>query len=76
MWNPSLYDFECNKTCKIDEFLDNENCSCKKRQLDKLMIACEDEILNSTETLFNNNIGTYENFIGNYRHVIISCFFY
>ena len=28
MWNPSRWDCECNKACKIDEHLDIENCSC------------------------------------------------
>ena len=32
MWNPTTCDCKSNKTCKINEFLDNKNCSCKKRQ--------------------------------------------
>ena len=31
MWKPSTYDFEYNKACKIDEHLDIQNCSFKKR---------------------------------------------
>ena len=27
MWNPSTCDSKCNKTCKIDEYLDIKNCS-------------------------------------------------
>ena len=30
MWNPSMCDCECNKACKIDEYLDIKNCSYKK----------------------------------------------
>ena len=26
MWNPSACDYECNKACKIDEYLDIRNC--------------------------------------------------
>ena len=31
MWKPSTYDFEYSEACKIDEHLDIQNCSCKKR---------------------------------------------
>ena len=42
--------FVCNKACKIEQYLDIKNCSCKKHLFGKLVIACEDEILNTTET--------------------------
>ena len=45
-----MCDCECNKTCKIDEYLDIKNCSCKKRLFGKLELVCDDEILNTTET--------------------------
>ena len=41
MWNPSTCDCECNKTCKIEKYLDVKNCSCEKRLFDKLVLACE-----------------------------------
>ena len=50
MWNPSTCHCECNKSCKIDEYLDFKSCSCKKHLFGKLVLACEDEILNTTET--------------------------
>ena len=28
MWNPSTCDWECDKACKIDKYLDIKNCSC------------------------------------------------
>ena len=37
------------KACKIDEYLDIKNCQCKKRLIDKIALACEDKILNTTE---------------------------
>ena len=49
MWNPNKWDHECNKACKIDEYLDIKNCSCEKRVIDKLVIECEEEILNTNE---------------------------
>ena len=50
IWNPSMCDCECCKTCKTDEYLDIKNCSCKKRLFGKLELVCDDEILNTTET--------------------------
>ena len=41
MWNPITCDCECNKTCKIDKYLDIENYSCEKRLFDKFEIACK-----------------------------------
>ena len=37
MWNPSTCDCECNKACKIYEYLDIKNCSCKKCLIGKLV---------------------------------------
>ena len=50
MWNSSTGDCKCKKGCKIDKYLDIKNFSCKKGQLGKLALACEDQILNTTET--------------------------
>ena len=50
MQNLSICDCECNKACKIDEYLDSKNCSCKKHLIGKLVLGCEEEILNTTET--------------------------
>ena len=54
IWNSSMCDCECNKACKIDEYLDIKNCSCKKSLISKLVFECEDEILNTTRTLLND----------------------
>ena len=48
MCSPSTCICECNKACKIDEYLDIKNCSSEK--LGKLVLTCEDEIFNITET--------------------------
>ena len=45
-----MCDCECNKACKIDEYLNIKKCSCEKRLFGKLASACEDEILNTIET--------------------------
>ena len=45
-----MCDCECNKVCKIDEYLDIKNCSCKKCLFDKLVLAREHEILQGNWT--------------------------
>ena len=40
---------ECNRPCKIDKYLDVKSCSCKKHLFDKLILACDDEIISTTE---------------------------
>ena len=41
----------CDKACKIDKHLDTKNCSCEKWLFGyQLVLACEDEILNATES--------------------------
>ena len=50
MWKPSTCNCKCNKAYKIDEYLDIKNCSREKLLISKLVLECEDEILNRTET--------------------------
>ena len=42
------------KTYKIDECLNTKYCSCGKRIIGKLVLECEDEILNTNGTLIND----------------------
>ena len=37
IWNPSNCECECDKNCDFSEYLDNENCKCRKKLVDKLM---------------------------------------
>ena len=60
MWNPSACYCKCNKPCNIDKYFDIKNCSCKKHHFGKLVLACEDEILNTTETLLDDKKVTCE----------------
>ena len=56
MWNPSTSDCKCNQVWKIDKYLDIVNLSCKKYLFGELVLvlACEDEILNTTKTSFGD----------------------
>ena len=56
MWNPGTCDCECNKVCKVDQYLHMKNCSWEKC-IGKLVLAYEDKILNTTETsLFDKKV--------------------
>ena len=37
IWNPSNCECDCNKLCDVGEYLDYENCKCRKRLVDKLI---------------------------------------
>ena len=37
IWNPSNCECECDKSCDVGEFLDYENCKCRKKLVDKLI---------------------------------------
>ena len=39
-WNPSSCECECDKSCDVGEYLDYENCKCRKRLADKLVEEC------------------------------------
>ena len=41
IWNPSNCECECDKSCDIGEYLDCENCKCRKRLVDKLVDECD-----------------------------------
>ena len=41
---PSNCKCECDKSCDIGEYLDYENCKCRKRLVDKLIEECNENI--------------------------------
>ena len=43
-WNPSNCKCECDKSCDVGEYLDYENCKCRKRLVDKLVEECVENI--------------------------------
>ena len=44
IWNPSNCECECDKSCDVGEYLDYENCKCRKRLVDKLVDECDENI--------------------------------
>ena len=44
IWNPNNCECEWDKLCDIGEYLDNENCKCRKRLVDKLVEECTENV--------------------------------
>ena len=42
IWNPSNCECECDKSCDVGEYLDHENCKCRKRLVDNLVEECNE----------------------------------
>ena len=53
IWNPSDCEYECDKSCDVGEYLDYENCKCRKRLVDKLVEECN-EIVEEVKILDKN----------------------
>ena len=56
-WNPSNCECECDKSCDFGEYVDYENCKCRKRLIDKLVEECGENVDQSKLT----KIGIAEN---------------
>ena len=44
IWNPSNCECECDKNCDIGEYLDYENCKCRKKLVDELVDECTETV--------------------------------
>ena len=42
--NPSNCECECDKSCDVTEYLDYENCKCRKKLVDKLTQECTENV--------------------------------
>ena len=62
IWNPSNCECECDKSCNISEYLDYENCKCKKNLGDKLIDECTETIEKTklVNITFNENENNYK----------------
>ena len=66
IWNPSNYGCECHKSCDIGEYLDYQNCKCRKKLADKLTEECA---ANIDETRLVEKDLTEFNFVENkFKH--------
>ena len=62
IWNPSNCECECDKNCDIGEYLDYENCKCRKKLVDKLIDEYSKTIDETklTNITFTENENNYE----------------
>ena len=44
IWNPSNCECECGKSWNVGEYLDYENCKCRKKLVGKFVEECNEEI--------------------------------
>ena len=45
IWNPSNCECECDKSFDVGEYLDYNNCKCRKRIIDKLAEECSKKLM-------------------------------
>ena len=61
IWNPSNWQCEWDNSCDIGEYLDNENCKCRKKSVEKLVEECTEtnnEVKLAKITLSEKKIST------------------
>ena len=44
IWNPCNCECEYDKLCDVGEYLDYENCNCRKKLVDKLVDECAETV--------------------------------
>ena len=71
VWNPSLFECECDKLCDIGKYLDYANCKCRKRQIDRLVEKCSEDI-GRNEMVYNSPLYDF----GLNKKISKSCMFY
>ena len=54
IWNPSNCKCQCDKSCDFGEYLDCENCKCRKRLVDKLIEECNENIQEASLVKINS----------------------
>ena len=59
IWNPSICECECNKSCDIEQYLDYKNCKYRKKLISKLVEECSEDI-NGNEMIYNGTSNNYE----------------
>ena len=70
IWNPSNCECECDKSCDVGEYLDYENCKCRKKLIDKL-IEERSENIDRNEMIYNGTLNDYEKVCNSYTIYIV-----
>ena len=58
IWNLSPWQYECNKSCNVGEYLDFTILQCRERLIDKLVIECNENI-DGNEMVYNATLHNY-----------------
>ena len=59
IWNPSICECKCEKSCDIGQYLDLKNCKCRKKLISQLVEKCVEDI-NGNEMSYNGTLNDYE----------------
>ena len=59
IWNPSKCESECDKSCDLGQYFDYENCKYKKKQTDKPIEECSEDI-GGNEMIYNVTSNDHE----------------
>ena len=62
IWNPSNCECDCDKACDVSEYLDYENCKCRKKLVDQLVDECADTVeeVKLAKIILNKNENKYK----------------
>ena len=58
IWNPSNCECECDKSYHVRKYLDDENCGCRKKLVDKLVKECFEDV-DGNEMIYNETLNDY-----------------
>ena len=59
IWNVSICECQCDKSCDIGQYLDYKNCKCRKELISKLFEECSENI-NGNEMTHNVNLNDHK----------------
>ena len=59
IWNPSICECECDKSCDNGEYLKYESCKYRKKLVDKLVEECSENI-DGNDLIYNGTLNDYE----------------
>ena len=70
IWNASNYQCECDESFDMEEYVDYQNCKCKKKKklVDKLVEECNESI--------DGNKMIYDGTLNDYGNICNSCTVY
>ena len=71
IWNTSNSERESDKSCDVGEYLEFKKCKCRKRQTDKLVEECSENI-GGHGTIYNSILTDYGKICNSCRVYIVS----